>query len=101
VLRIAFFANSTTSDSTPAVYCKDYYADEIAQEKTGLSNSTFYTDTYVIDEAISDSQWICPNLTESTITDQPLDNLQLTVYSCQDAKMFFDFDFEPDEPCVA
>ena len=77
--------------------CEDYYADEIAQEKNGQSNSTFYSDTYGYD---GNSQWICPNLEKSIITDQPVNNFQHTVYSCHDAKMF-DTDFEPKKRCLA
>lgn len=34
-------------ETIPAINCTDFFADEIAAEADGRSNSTFYTDTYV------------------------------------------------------
>jgi len=58
----------------PAVYCLDYYADEIAAEKSGQSNSTFYTDKYGFEGGQGMSKWICPNLTESNLVDEDQHN---------------------------
>ena len=89
-----FSVSYDTDIVIPAVYCTDYYAEEIAAEKNGLSNSTFYSDTY------ADDRWICPNLTESTILPGYLNNLQAELDACWKAKEV-DPDFEPDLDCSA
>ena len=63
----------------PAVYCYEYYADEIAAEKNGQSDSTFYTDTYLDLYAAGwgRSDWICPNLTDSMVTEIDTNNLRV------------------------
>ena len=66
LLRMVF-ENGLTRETIPAVFCTDYYAEEIAAEKNGLSNSTFYTDTYEDYSGPNGYKWICPNLTQSTI----------------------------------
>ena len=66
-LRVVFQPEQITNDVIPAVYCKDYYADEIAAEKNDQSNSTFYTDKYGFLGDYGQSMWICPNLTSSLL----------------------------------
>ena len=82
-----------------AVYCTDYYAEEIAAETSGQSNSTFYTDTYGDYHRQYQYKWICPNLTETTIQPEYINNLNMIVDSCHIAKNY-DPDFEPDLICA-
>ena len=51
------------------MYCRDYFAEEIAAEESGQSDSTFYSDTFADPKNDAISRWICPNLTKTTITD--------------------------------
>ena len=97
---MVFRANSVDFPIIPAVYCTDYYAEEIAAEKNGTSNSTFYTDTYSDSIALDNApyKWICPNLTESTIFPGYLNNLKVELEACWIAKQV-DLDFEPDLEC--
>ena len=44
-LRIVFY-DGFSYKFYPAMYCKDYYAKEITDEKSEHSDSTFYTNTY-------------------------------------------------------
>ncbi len=62
-----------------AVYCKDLFADEIAKESDGRSDSNFYTKTYADHARFS---WICPNVTEFTVASDELKNIQAHVYQC-------------------
>ena len=71
-LRVVFYSFSSTPNVIPAVYCSDYYAEEIAAEKSGLSNSTFYTDKYADEGSPYWSKWICPDLTKSMIVKDQL-----------------------------
>ena len=41
-LRVLFF-DMNTHELVPSVYCEDYYAEKIAAELSGQSNSTFYS----------------------------------------------------------
>ena len=85
LLRMVFYAHG--DDITyviPAMYCTDYFAEEIAAENSGLSNSTFYTDTY---KDVIDRKWICPNLTQSTIEPGQKTSLRAEVTACNEAKV--------------
>ena len=80
------------------MYCIDYYAKEIAAEQSGQSDSTFsYTRAYGFLESFVFSKWICPNLTETTISEQNF--FKAEVYTCADAKVL-DKNFEPDVNCT-
>ena len=68
VLRVSFFNNDTfAAVPIPAIYCSEFFASEIAAEKSGESNSTFYTRTYDADAEGASSKWICPNVNTSSI----------------------------------
>ena len=81
----------------PAVYCIDYFAKEIAAEQSGQSDSTFYTDTYGFEGKDGESKWICPNLTDYTITDGT--SFHVEVWDCEDGKDW-DPHFDPDVSCI-
>lgn len=61
-LRVTF-VDSVLGSHIPSIYCDVLFSDEIAAEKSGESESNFYTKTYgpdSIDERIY--RWICPFL---------------------------------------
>ena len=95
-LRVVFY-DSYYLQNVPAVYCKDYYAQEIAAEESGQSNSTFYTKAYGFKGVPNTNEWICPNLTNTILTKQG--GLLVDVLTCKDAKQF-DQDFEPNVTCI-
>lgn len=79
----------------PAIYCEDYFAEEIAAEIFGNSNSAFnYTKAYTGGGSYGVSKTICPNLQEITS-----DELNVKVVACEDAKKD-DPNFEPDVECI-
>ena len=106
VLRMAFTPNLTEGIAgvfIPAVYCAEYFQDEIEAEKSGQSSSTFYTDTYgykMGDQGLPHSQWICPNLTQSTLSAKGVHNLLATVQECANG-VGSDPSFAPDIDCIA
>ena len=64
-LRIVFWSDFDTV--IPAIYCSDYYATEIAAEKSGESTSTFYKDNYDDSAEEGSSKLICPALKEPIV----------------------------------
>ena len=67
-LRVVFIDHDR--EIVPAVYCSEYFDKQIAAEQSGQSDSTFnYTQAYGYQgTVVGISKWICPNLTETTIT---------------------------------
>ena len=56
----------------PAVFCKDYFAAEIEAEASVPTNSsTFFTDNF------ANQEWLCPNLTQTNVTDQKILDLSI------------------------
>ncbi len=76
------FKDVEGGDVIPAVLCSEYFADEIAAEADGTSDSTFYTDTYA---DLFNLTWICPNLTETKIIPYVPANFVMYFVSCQQA----------------
>ena len=65
-LRVVFY-DTYSFKTVSAVYCRDYYSSEIAAEQSEDSNSTFYTKAYDNIGTAGMTEWICPNLTDTTI----------------------------------
>lgn len=61
---------------TNSTYCKDYFADEIAAEQNGTSDSSFYTDTFSDEDVKVGTSWICPDVSSIEISGSDVsDNL--------------------------
>ena len=98
-LRVVFVG---LTGKVPAVYCTDYYAEEIAAEESGQSDSTFYSRTYRDPGPYTDwkSRWICPNLTKTEIDiENPWRYFTAAVVTCAQGKDS-DPTFEPDVTCI-
>ena len=80
-LRVMFKTKSSNKHAyVDSVYCKDLFADQIAAEKNGTSDSSFFTDTY---KDVGDTfgwAWICPNVTSLEASPDVLKNMQAVVY---------------------
>ncbi len=51
-----------------AVYCKDFYADRIADEnKPDFKGQKFFSDEF----SDTETEWICPNITEIDVWNDP------------------------------
>ena len=61
---IVFSEGNGDGMNIPAIFCKDYFAEEIEAEASGISNSTFYTDTYLVSNG---TDRVCPKLDKTTI----------------------------------
>ena len=94
-LRITFYDGDGVN--IPAIFCKEYFAEEIQAEASGESNSTFYTDTYAPIDYYG-TEWVCPNLNKTNITDDRYENINVGVYSCAYAKLK-DSNFLSDQNC--
>ena len=81
-LRVTFFEQTNVTTSIPAVYCKDLFAVEIANEKRGDSDDTYFTDAFETTTVLPDVpegtyDWICPNMTS------PVHEFSMALSSCQ------------------
>ena len=80
----------------PAVFCKDIFAEELQAEASNQTDTKFYTDTYAKKFGYSD--WVCPDMGKTSITDKSSRNMQVWVYNCLKAQTF-DPEFLPDQVC--
>lgn len=95
---LRFVFEECTGQPIPAIFCKDFYAEEIQAEANGQSNSTFYTDTYAKTRFLTD--WVCPNLNKTTITNKEFSNIEVSVVTCAEGtNEKYDPDFLPDLTC--
>ena len=74
-LRVVF---ADENGSVPTVYCTDFFAEQIAAEASGLSNSKFYTETFADD--LAGYKWLCPNLAQTNVTREARNNLYVQVW---------------------
>ena len=97
-LRIEFKDGKGTN--TPAIFCKDFFAEEIQAEASGESNLTFYTRTYASFSQATD--WVCPNQNKTNMTTNVYKNMKVFVVSCEYATQDgHDPDFLPDLTCAS
>ena len=74
-LRVMFrTANVGRHIFTNSTYCKNFFADEIAAELNGTSDSTFFTETFSDPVPKVGLSWICPDV--SSIEIQGVDDLK-------------------------
>ena len=97
-LRIQF--TDGKGHNIPAIFCKDFFAEEIQAEASGESNSTFYTDTYASLSYATD--WVCPNQNKTNMQTNGYRNIKVFVVSCEYATQDRrDPDFLPDLTCAS
>ena len=78
------FQNGISGGVIPAVYCSDYYKEEIEAEKNGTSTLSFYIDNYDDTAEDRNGKSICPNMTKTTTVSQNwLDDLMVNVVPCK------------------
>ena len=81
------------------MYCEDYFAEEIAAEKSAGDYYGFYTRTYSTD-SLTNRAWICPDLNNTEIYDFNSGfHMVAMVQTCTQAKQT-DPAFEPNQTCA-